>query len=172
MSIACYSLLDYIKMHRGEDCCWDCPDTVFDIVVTVDCSVDCDGKIDIAEDEDKKYPHMSLFIKEFLSKVEVVKLMKWGTPIIDVTGLIHRNMTLVRQWIKEHWRGKWDNDDDITYRMIEEIHYAIAGYKGEKGYTAYYDLFRQFFRTNQDAAGVVHEGVKFNAEGEEVANDK
>ena len=168
MSIECFSLLDYIKLHRDADFCYDCSDTVFDAVVTVDCSVDRDGKVDIAEDEDKEYPHMPLFIKEFLSKVEVDSLMSDGTPIIDVTGLIKRNMTLVKQWTREHWRGKWDNDDDIIYQMIQEIHYTIAGYKSEKGYTAYYELFRNMLRTNEDAAGVVHEGVKFNAEGEEV----
>lgn len=168
MNIVYFSLLDYIKLHRGSDCCWDCSDTIFDAVVTVDCSVDRDGKVDIIDDEDKEYPHMPMFIKEFLSKVEVKSLMSDGTPIIDVDGLIRRNMSLVRQWIKEHWNGDWDNDDDIVYQMIQEIHYAIAGYKGEKGYTAYYELFRQFFRTNEDVAGTIHEGVKFNSGGKEV----
>ena len=168
MSIACFSLLDYIRLHHDSNCCWDCSDTVFDAVVTVDCSVERDGRVDIVDDEDKEFPHMPLFIKEFLSKVEVKSLLSDGTPIIDVTGLIRRNMPLVKQWIKEHWNGDWDNDDDIIYQMIHEIHLDIAGYKGEKGYIAYYNLFRQFFRTNEDAAGVIHEGVKFNADGTEV----
>lgn len=151
MSIECYSLLDYIKMHRDSDCCWDCSDTVFDAVVTVDCFVDRDGKVDIVDDEDKEYPHMPLFIREFLSKVEVKSLMKDGTPIIDIDGLIRHNMSLVRQWIQGHWKEDyWDaDDDDIVYAMIQEIHYALAGYKGEKGYTDYYNLFKNMVPTRE-----------------------
>mgnify|MGYP003300906018 CR=1 FL=1 len=171
MSIECSKLmlLDYIKLHRGSDCCWDCSDTVFDAVITVDCSVDRDGKVDICDDEDTEYPHMPLFIREFLSKVEVKSLLSDGTPIIDVDGLLDRNMTLIVEWVRDNWsvESNWCWDD-IKYQMIQEIHYAIAGYKGEKGYTAYYELFRQFFRTNEDASGTVHPGVKFNSDGKEL----
>lgn len=154
MSLECYSLLDYIKMHRESDCCWDCSDTVFDAVVTVDCYVDRDGHVDIVDDEDKEFPHMPLFIREFLSKVEVKSLMSDGTPVIDVDGLIRHNIDKVRQWIPEHWQEQWWNasDDDIVYAMIQEIHYAIAGYKGEKGYTDYYNLFKNMTRTDKKEA--------------------
>lgn len=138
------NLLQYIKMHRDCDCCWDCPDKVFDAVVTVDCSVDRDGKVDIIDDKDDEYPNMPLFIKEFLGKVEIVSLMGDGTPIIDVDGLFRRNIETVRQWCKENWcvdHDTWD-DDDIIYQLIQEIHLGIAGYKNNSGYGRYLQLLR------------------------------
>lgn len=135
------TLLEYIKLHRGYDCCWDCPDKVFDAVITVDCSVDHDGKVDILE-PDKEFPNMPLFIKEFLGKVTVVTLMSDGTPIIDADGLFRRNIATIRNWVAKNWAGNWTDDDDIVYQMIQEIHYGIAGYKGNKGYGLYLELLR------------------------------
>lgn len=139
------TLLEYIKMHKPErgscDCCWDCPDKVFDAVITVDCSVSQDGQIDILQD-DPEYPNMPLFINEFLGKVTVVTLMSDGTPIIDADGLFRRNIATVKQWIAKNWNGTWDDDDDIIYQMIQEIHYGIAGYKNNKGYGLYLKLLR------------------------------
>lgn len=137
------TLLEYIKMHRGYDVCWDCPDKVFDAVITVDCSVSQDGKVNIIED-DKEYPNMPLFIKEFIGKVTVVTLQSDGTPIIDADGLFRRNITEVRQWAKKNWSvdlGTWD-DDDIIYQLIQEIHLGIAGYKTNTGYGNYLKLLR------------------------------
>lgn len=140
------TLLEYIKMHKpavGKEtnCCWDCPDKVFDAVITVDCSVDPEGNVDILE-PDKEFPNMPLFINEFLGKVTVVTLMSDGTPIIDADGLFRRNITTIREWVKKNWNGKWTNEDDIIYQMIQEIHYGIAGYKGNKGYGSYLELLR------------------------------
>lgn len=141
------TLLEYIKLHKPEsgetNCCWDCPDKVFDAVITVDCSVDHQGHIDILKD-DSEYPNMPKFINEFLGKVTVVSLMSDGTPIIDADGLFRRNIATVRQWVKKNWQEGWseESDDDIIYQMIQEIHYGIAGYKGNNGYKLYYDLLR------------------------------
>lgn len=142
------NLLQYIKMHKptngSVDCCWDCPDKVFDAVVTVDCSVDPEGHVDIVDDKDDEFPNMPLFINEFLGKVQVVSLMGDGTPIIDVDGLLRRNIATVREWCSKNWSvdlETWD-DDDIIYQLIQEVHYGIAGYKGNNGYKAYYDLIR------------------------------
>ena len=142
------TLLEYIKLHKptnGEtNCCWDCPDKVFDAVITVDCSVGQDGKIDIIDDKDDEFPNMPLFINEFLGKVTVVTLMSDGTPIIDADGLFRRNIETVKQWVKKNWREGWseESDDDIIYQMIQEIHYGIAGYKGNNGYGLYLELLR------------------------------
>lgn len=144
------TLLEYIKLHKPAvngattNCCWDCPDKVFDAVITVDCSVSQDGKIDITDDKDDEFPNMPLFINEFLGKVTVVSLMSDGTPIIDADGLFRRNIATVKQWVKKNWDvdlETWD-DDDIIYQMIQEIHLGIAGYKGNNGYKLYYDLLR------------------------------
>lgn len=139
------TLLQYIRMHKPEngscDCCWDCPDKVFDAVITVDCTIEQDGTIDILKDDDE-FPNMPLFIKEFVGKVTVVTLMSDGTPIIDADGLFRRNIDTVKQWIAKNWNGTWDDDDDIIYQMIQEIHYGIAGYKGNKGYGLYLELLR------------------------------
>ena len=137
------TLLEYIKMHRGCAVCWDCPDKVFDAVITVDCSVGQDGTIDILED-DKEFPNMPLFIREFLGKVSVVSLMSDGTPIIDADGLFRRNIETVKQWCSKNWSvdlETWD-DDDIIYQMLQEIHLGIAGYKGNKTYGSYLKLLR------------------------------
>lgn len=141
------TLLDYIRLHKPEtgttDVCWDCPDKVFDAVITVDCSVSQDGKIDILED-DPDFTNMPLFIREFLGKVTVVSLMSDGTPIIDADGLFRRNITEVRKWVKENWDvdlETWD-DDDIIYQLIQEIHLGIAGYKGNGQYGRYLKLLR------------------------------
>ena len=135
------TLLAYIKMHRGCDVCWDCPDKVFDAVITVDCSVDPEGHIDILEN-DPEFPNMPLFINEFLGKVTVVSLQGDGTPIIDADGLFRRNIDTIKQWVAKNWNGTWDDDDDIIYQMIQEIHYGIAGYKGNKSYGLYLELLR------------------------------
>ena len=141
------TLLEYIKMHKPEsgetNCCWDCPDKVFDAVITVDCTVEHNGTIDILKD-DADFPSMPKFINEFLGKVTVVYLQSDGTPIIDADGLFRRNMDTVRQWVKKNWDidlSIWD-DDDIIYQLIQEIHYGIAGYKGNNAYKLYYDLLR------------------------------
>ena len=141
------TLLEYIRLHKPEsdtvvDCCWDCPDKVFDAVITVDCSVSHDGQINIIDDRDDEFPNMPKFINEFLGKVTVVSLMSDGTPIIDADGLFRRNMDTVRQWVKKNWSGEWIEDDDIIYQMIQEIHYGIAGYKGNNGYGSYLKLLR------------------------------
>lgn len=141
------TLLEYIKLHKpvvGEEtnCCWDCPDKVFDAVITVDCSVDHDGKVDIIDDRDDEFPNMPLFINEFLGKVTVVTLMSDGTPIIDADGLFRRNIETVRKWVAENWNGTWGDDDDIIYQMIQEIHYGIAGNKSNSGYGRYLKLLR------------------------------
>jgi len=138
------NLLEYIKMHRGYDCCWDCPDKVFDAVITVDCSVGQDGHIDIIDDRDDEFPNMPLFIKEFVGKVTVVSLMSDGTPIIDADGLFRRNITEVRKWVKKNWTmdlETWD-DDDIIYQLVQEIHLGIAGYKTNTSYGHYLELLR------------------------------
>lgn len=142
------TLLEYIKMHKpavGKEtnCCWDCPDKVFDAVITVDCSVSQDGTIDITED-DKEFTNMPLFINEFLGKVTVVSLMSDGTPIIDADGLFRRNIATVKQWIAKNWDvdfNTWD-DDDIVYQLIQEIHLGIAGYKTNSQYGRYLKLLR------------------------------
>ena len=87
---------------------------------------------------------MPLFINEFLGKVSVVSLMSDGTPIIDADGLFRRNIDTVRQWVKKNWQEGWseESDDDIIYQMIQEIHYGIAGYKGNKTYGSYLKLLR------------------------------
>ena len=141
------TLLDYIRLHKPEsgscDCCWDCPDKVFDAVITVDCSVSQDGTIDITDD-DKEFPNMPLFINEFLGKVTVVTLQRDGTPIIDADGLFRRNIDTVRQWVKKNWHEGWseESDDDIIYQLIQEIHYGIAGYKTNSQYGRYLKLLR------------------------------
>lgn len=141
------TLLEYIQLHkpiRGEtDCCWDCPDKVFDAVITVDCTIEHDGTVDILKD-DPEFPSMPLFIKEFLGKVQVVYLQGDGTPIIDADGLFRRNIDTVRKWCSENWSiacDTWD-DDDIIYQMIQEIHLGIAGYKTNTGYGNYLKLLR------------------------------
>lgn len=140
------TLLEYIKMHKPESgatgVCWDCPDKVFDAVITVGCSVDQDGKVDIIDDKDDEFPNMMLFIKEFLGKVTIVSLQSDGTPIIDADGFFRRNIETVRKWVKENWFGDWSDDDDIIYQMIQEIHYGIAGYKGNDTYGKYLKLLR------------------------------
>lgn len=142
------TLLEYIKMHKPErgsvDCCWDCSDKVFDAVITVDCTIEHTGHIDIIDDKDDEFPSMPLFINEFLGKVSVVSLMSDGTPIIDADGLFRRNMDTVRQWVKKNWKEGWseESDDDIIYQLIQEVHYGIAGYKGNSGYGNYLELLR------------------------------
>ena len=88
------TLLAYIKLYkpeRGEtNCCQDCPDKVFDAVITVDCSVGQDDAIDILQD-DPDFTNMPLFINEFVGKVTVVTLTSDGMPIIDADGLFRRN---------------------------------------------------------------------------------
>lgn len=136
MNIA--SFKDYILLHNGDFYC-EASDTVFDAVVTVDCSVE-QGTIDIGAGEE--FPHMDRFFNAFAERVRITEV-KGGIPIIDINGWLEHNRAKVLAWIDENWMGGWSEDDwdDIKYQMIQEINNGIIGNKGNKAYGRYADLF-------------------------------
>ena len=135
MNIECFK--DYILLHNGDFYC----DTVFDAVVTVDCTVDqSKGTIDIGAGDE--FPNMDRFFNAFAEKVRFIRVNA-EIPIIDINGWLNHNRAKVLSRVKENWQGDWDDDDDIMYQMIQEINNGIAGYKGNKTYGRYADLFEQ-----------------------------
>jgi len=143
MNIECFK--DYILLHNGDFYC-DASDSVFDAIVTVDCCVVRDEQdhsyIDIGAGDD--YPNMDRFFNAFAEKVRIVQV-NGDTPIIDINGWLDYNREKVMSWIKEHWQDgeSWTDDewDDVKYQFIQEINSGIAGYKGNKTYGLYADLF-------------------------------
>lgn len=136
MNIVCFK--DYILLHNGDFYC-DASDTVFDAISTVDCTVDQEHlKINIGAGDD--FPNMDRFFDAFASRVRLVEVRN-GVPIIDINGWLDHNQDKVTDWIKENWAGDWDDWDDIKYQMIGEINGGLNGYKSNRMYGLYADLF-------------------------------
>ena len=128
---------DYILLHTGDFYC-DASDSVFDAIVTIDCSV-IDRRIDIGAGDE--FPNMDRFFNAFAERVRLIEVRD-SVPIIDINGWLDHNQDKVVDWVKENWSidTNWDWND-IKYQMIQEISSGIAGNKGNITYGRYADLF-------------------------------
>lgn len=123
------TLYDYIKTFcEGGWFDRDTYDTVFDNGITV-CA-------DIEHDEDEYYYK---FCNGLLKRVEVDKidddfcLLKWS-------DMIKNNIELFRDFAKKHWNSsseEIEDDDDLIYEWLNEIHYWLAGYTSENVYKTF-----------------------------------
>ena len=123
-------LYEYMKLSQVD---YDTYDTVYDACITV-CSID---------EEDEAKDSYYKFCTEIIKKVEVEKqngnilLVKW-------TKLIQDNMEKFKAFTEKHWKYTYEDDEDeLIYQWINEIHYYMAGYVSED----FYDTLVDFVET-------------------------
>lgn len=114
-------LYDYMKLSETD---WDTYDTVYDACVTV-CYID-----EEYEAEDNYYK----FCTDIIKKVEVEK-QNGDILIVNWSGLIQNNMEKFKMFTEKYWRYTYEDDEDeLIYQWINEIHAYMAGYVSEDFY--------------------------------------
>lgn len=123
-------LYDFMKLSETD---WDTYDTVYDACVTV-CYIDEED-----ETEDSYYK----FCTDIIRKVELEK-QNGDILIVNWTKLIKDNMEKFQMFTKKHWRYTYEDDEDeLIYQWINEIHAYLAGYVSE----CFYDILVKFVET-------------------------
>ena len=113
------NLYDFLTI---SNCDYDTYDTEYDGIIT------CTG-ID-SEPED----NYTKFYYEMCKKVEVVHSVDNGL-VVNWSNLIERNLEKFREFTNKHWKYKYkDDDDELIYQWINEIHAYFAGYVSESFY--------------------------------------
>lgn len=138
-----------------EDCRFRIPLTLFLLMQLNDDSVDCcdtevDNVICVERDiyHDPEFPLMEKATQLIRDLVDVVGL----NPVtVDISGLLHHNKEICREWAKENWnpeyQGLMDEDDgEWESQFIESFNLIMAGHFGEKTHERYVKLLSQFKR--------------------------
>ena len=118
------TLYEYLKLTKGD---FDTFDTEFDAVVTV-CYIG---------DEDEEDDDYNKFCNGIIKKVNVVKI-NGNYIIVNWYEMIKRNIDKFKAFTKEQWREDCqyeDDEDELIYQWINEIHLYMAGYVSEDFYT-------------------------------------
>jgi hypothetical protein len=122
------NLYDFLVL---TDCDYDTYDTEYDNIITC---VSIDGK---PEDDYEK------FYQEMCKKVEVYHVGEYELTV-NWSDLIQRNLDKFKAFAKEHWRYAYEDDDDeLIYQWIKEIHLYFAGYVSED----FYEVLCEFVET-------------------------
>lgn len=121
------TLFDYLKLQAQGYISVDTYDTDYDCIVTIDADKD---------DANSEDPY-DKFVFGILRSVEIENVgdnyltCKWSKFIED-------NMTLFRDFAKEHWNNQYEDDEEeFIYQWIREIHYYLAGWVGDSTYKAF-----------------------------------
>lgn len=121
-------LYEFMKM---SECDYDTYDVDFDTIVTV-CLPDEDDNLDV----------YGKFCFEIIKKVEVVKQTDTGL-IVDWSGFIKRNIEQLREFTDEYWYNNYEDDEDeLVYQWINEIHAYLAGCVSEDIYEKLVELVK------------------------------
>lgn len=113
-------LYEFMKLSAMD---YDTYDTVYDACVTV-CYI---SEEDITDSYDK-------FCINIMKKVEVEKL-NGDILLVKWTKLIKDNMEKFKAFTEKHWKYKYEDDEEeLIYQWINEIHYYLAGYVSENFY--------------------------------------
>ena len=122
------TLYDYIKTNCKDG--WfdeDTYDTVFDYGITV-----C---VDIDSTSDEYYQK---FCTGLLKHVEVDTMD--GDCVLKWSDMIKDNIELFRNFANWHWNisaEEFEDDDDLIYEWLKELHYWLAGYTSENVYKTF-----------------------------------
>lgn len=103
-------------------CDYDTYDTVYDAEVTV-CYID-----EETDDYDR-------FCNAIIKKVDLVD---GSNMTVNWSEMIERNLDKFKAFTKEHWRDDCqyeDDDEELVYQWIKEIHNYMAGNVSEDFYT-------------------------------------
>lgn len=124
------TLYDFVRM---EDTDFDTYDTVFDVEVTVCVPYD---DSEITEWHDKFYNFIIKHVefKEKTSECECTA--EWTNFITD-------NLEVFREAANDMWYDDRvpDDDDDLIYEWIKEIHSWLAGYVSEVEYQKFMEKY-------------------------------
>lgn len=124
------TLYEYLRLGQGD---YDTYDTVYDAVVTV-CYID---EEDVSDAYDK-------FCVEIAKKVDVVGVANDCELTVNWNDLIVRNMEKVKAFTKKYWKNQYEDDEDeLVYQWINEIHMYLAGYVSE----SFYKTLLEFLNT-------------------------
>ena len=127
----------FLAMQQNDDSI-DCCDTEIDNVICVE--------RDIYHDDD--FPLMEKAIRLIRDLVDVVGM----NPVtVDISGLLHHNKDVCREWIKEAWKPEYQelmnaDDGEWEFQFIESFNQLMAGNFGEKTHERYVKLLEQFKR--------------------------
>lgn len=131
-------LMMYIKMQH-EDCSIDCCDTEIDAMICVESEIY----------SNPEFPLLEQCTRKLYELIDVVRI---GDPVtVDIAGLLHHNIDVIRPWVKENWKPEYvdliDTDDgEWEYQLIASFERIISGNAGEKTAECYIKLLSQFER--------------------------
>ena len=98
---------------------------------------------------DPEFPLMEECTRLISTLVDVVGF----SPVtVDISGLLHHNIDVIRPWVKENWKPEYaefvGNDDsgEWEFQFVESFNLIMAGHYGEKTHERYVKLLRQFER--------------------------
>lgn len=136
----------FLAMQLNDDSI-DCCDTEIDNVICVERDIY----------HDVEFPLMEKATRMLRELVDVVGL----NPVtVDISGLLHHNKEICREWVKEAWKPEYqelmDQDDgEWEYQFIESFNLLMAGNFGEKTHERYVKLLEQFKRVPAKADEMV-----------------
>lgn len=125
----------FLRMQQNDDSI-DCCDTEIDDEICVEHEAY----------DDPEFPLLKEFTNLFYEKVDVVGL----NPVtLDISGLLHRNKDICKEWVKKNWKPEYqelmDNDNgEWEFQFIESFNYILAGHFGEKTHATYVELLTAF----------------------------
>lgn len=113
-------LYDFLIMSQ---CDYDTYDKDYDGVITCVCI------------DDEPTDFYDKFYHEMCKKVEIVEVTNGSNLICNWSELIERNLDKFKAFAKENWKYAYEDDDDeLIYQWIKEIHMYFAGYVSDNFY--------------------------------------
>lgn len=113
------NLYDFLVV---SNCDYDTYDTEYDGIIT------CTGIDNEPEDKYEEFYH------KMCKKVEIVNVGKYGLTV-NWSCLIERNLEKFKEFTNKHWNYTYEDDDtELIYQWVNELHLYFAGYVSEKFY--------------------------------------
>lgn len=129
----------YLAMQH-EDASIDMCDTEIDALICVETDVY----------DDPEFPWLKRCCDLLCSLIDVVQF-NGETVILDISGLLHHNIDVIRPWVAENWKPGYDklldeDDGEWEYQFISMFGKIICGACSEGTHERYTKLLEQFHR--------------------------
>lgn len=128
----------FLTLQLNDDSI-DCCDTEIDNVICVETEIY----------HDEEFPLMEKCVRLIRTLVDVVG---FNPVTVDISGLLHHNIDVIRPWVKENWKPAYaelvgtDDSGEWEFQFIESFNLIMAGHFGEKTHARYIQLLSQFKR--------------------------